>query len=922
MSGLSPFEDTLQVDWHTLPADDAAKLLQSNPSIGLTMAEVGLRMKRFGANQMTAQKRSSELIRFFLQFHQPLMYILLISTVITAAMGKWVDASVIFGVVFINAIVGYLQEAKAEKAIEALANMVVTEATVRRGGEKLRIVSVQLVPGDVVLLQSGDRVPADLRLLQQRSLQIEEAALTGESVPVAKQTDPLPSEAILADRTNLAFAGTMVSAGQGEGVVIATGDRTAMGRIAGLISLVEDLQTPFTRKIAQFSRRLLYVILGLAVLIFIAGILRGTPWPEMLIAAIALAVGAIPEGLPAVVTITLAIGVLRMARRHAIIRKLPAVETLGSTTVICSDKTGTLTQNQMTVQEIHAGGRLYHVTGSGYEMDGKIHFKQAPVIVGENVALIETLGAGLLCNDSRLVVDAGGHTTVQGDPTEAALIVAAQKAGLSEQELSRSWPRIQTIPFESEYRYMATLHGNDAEPKMIYIKGAVEVLLEKCTQALNEAGEVAPMDKALVLAEAEEMANCGLRVLAFARRPMAPDHCCLEHEHVAAGLTLLGLQGKLDPPRPEVIKAVAKCRAAGINVKMITGDHVLTAKAIASQIGLGGGTAIIALTGRELEALDDEDLADAAENATVFARVAPEQKLRLIKALQGRGHVVAMTGDGVNDAPALKQADIGVAMGITGTDVTKGVADMILTDDNFASIEAAVEEGRGVFDNLSKFILWILPTNGGVALILLVAIIAGITLPMLPTQLLWLNLVTALLLGLTLVFEPKESDIMQRPPRDPKEPLLTRSLLMRTALVSLISLAGAFGLFAWEKGIEGTNLDEARTAVVNVIVMVQTFYLLNCRSRSHSMFFIGAFSNPWLVAGIASTWLVQIAFTYSPVLNRLFHTAPVRAEAWAYIVSIGIFTFAVVELEKWLYCRARRPLKNYPADASVAGRSD
>ena len=902
-------KEPIQVNWHALPANDAAKLLQSNPSSGLAMVEVAARMQQFGANHLTVQKRLSEWIRFLLQFHQPLIYILLISTVISAGMGKWVDASVIFGVASINAIVGYLQEARAEKAIEALANMVVTEATVRRGGEKLRIASVHLVPGDVVLLQSGDRVPADLRLLQQRSLQIEEAALTGESVPVAKQTDPLPVEAILADRTNLAFAGTMVSAGQGEGVVIATGDKTEMGRIAGMMSLVEELQTPFTRRIGQFSRRLLYVILGLAVLIFISGILRGTPWPEMFLAAIALAVGAIPEGLPAVVTITLAIGVLRMARRNAIIRKLPAVETLGSTTVICSDKTGTLTQNQMTVQEIHAGGRLYHVTGSGYEVVGKIHLGQVPVVVGENVALIETLGAGLLCNDSRLVLNDEGHTTVQGDPTEAALIVAAQKAGLSEQELNGSLPRIETIPFESEYRYMATLHGTDDAPKMIYIKGAVEVLLKKCAQALNEAGEVAPLDKALVLRNAEAMAARGLRVLAFARRAMPPAHCSLEHEHVAAGLTLLGLQGELDPPRPEVIKAVAKCRAAGIHVKMITGDHVLTAKAVAAQIGLGGGTDTVALTGRELEALNDDELADAAEHASLFARVAPEQKLRLIKALQARGHVVAMTGDGVNDAPALKQADIGVAMGVTGTDVTKGAADMILTDDNFASIVAAVEEGRGVFDNLNKFILWILPTNGGVALILLVAIIAGITLPMLPTQLLWLNLVTALFLGMTLVFEPKENDIMQRPPRDPKEPLLTHSLLMRTGLVTLISLAGAFGLFAWEKGIEGTNLDEARTAVVNVIVMVQTFYLLNCRSRTHSMFFIGIFSNPWLVVGIAATWLVQIAFTYLPVLNRLFHTAPVRAEAWVYIVSIGIFTFAVVELEKWLRFRAPQPLK-------------
>jgi Ca2+-transporting ATPase len=895
--------------WHGLRATDAAALLESDPAKGLVPAEAALRLRQFGPNRMATQRRIGGWKRFLLQFHQPFIYILLTSTGIAATMGEWVDAAVIFGVAFINAVVGYLQEAKAEKAIDALAKMVVTDTTLRRGGEKLRIPSAQLVPGDVVLLQAGDRVPADLRLLQLRNLHIEEAALTGESLPAEKQAEPLPTDTILADRTNLAFTGTLVTAGQGEGVVFATGDQTEMGRIAGMMNLAEDLQTPLTLKIAQFSRLLLYVILALAALIFVAGVLRGKPWSDMFMTAIALAVGAVPEGLPAVVTITLAIGVGRMVERHAIIRKLPAVETLGSTTIICSDKTGTLTQNQMTVQEIYSGGRLYHVTGSGYEAEGKLHFDQAPVVVGENVALIETLGAGLLCNDSRLVRNDEGKTVVQGDPTEAALIVAAQKGGLAEEEMNRRLPRIESIPFESEYRYMATLHGAAEQPKIIYIKGALEALLGKCTHALGEDGNLAPLDGALVLRLAEEMAARGLRVLAFARRKMPTTHDSLEHEHVSDELTFLGLQGKLDPPRAEVIKAVAKCRAAGIRVKMITGDHVLTAKAIAVQIGLEGGLNVIALTGRDLEKLNDSELADAAERASVFARVAPEQKLRLVKALQSHGHVVAMTGDGVNDAPALKQADIGIAMGITGTDVSKEAADMILTDDNFASIEAAVEEGRGVFDNLMKFILWIFPTNGGVALILLVAIIGGITLPMLPTQLLWINLVTAIFLGLTLVFEPRDSDIMQRPPQDPKQPLLTFPLLIRTGLVTLISTAGAFGLFAWEHGLEGTNLDESRTAVVNVIVMVQSFYLLNCRSRTRSIFSIGLFSNSWLLAGIATTWLAQLAFTYLPVMNHLFHTAPLRAEVWLYIVAVGMLTFAAVEWEKWLRFRAPQPVK-------------
>jgi len=893
--------------WHALPAAEVATLLESEPATGLAPAEAAGRLRQFGPNQMTARKRLSEWLRFLLQFHQPLIYILLAASAISAALGKGVDAAVIFGVAFLNAVIGYIHEAKAERAIDALAKMVVTEATVRRGGEKLRIPSAQLAPGDVVLLQSGDRVPADLRLFVQRNLQIEEAALTGESVPVEKQTGAASAEAILAERACLAFTGTLVTSGQGEGVVVATGDRTEMGRIAGLIGEAEDLQTPLTRKIAHFSRLLLQVILALAVLIFAAGLLHGEKWEEMFMAAIALAVGAIPEGLPAVVTITLAIGVSCMARRRAIIRKLPAVETLGSTTVICSDKTGTLTQNQMTVREIFAGGRLYHVTGSGYEPVGQIEHEQAPVVVGENAALIETLGAGLLCNDSRLVRDDAGRALVQGDPTEAALIVAAQKAGLSEEEMSGRLPRLETIPFESEYRYMATLHGAESEPKMIYIKGAVEALLDRCEHALDEDDALLPLDRQSVLQRAEEMAARGLRVLAFARREMPMAHSGLEHEHVAGALTFLGLQAKLDPPRPEVIAAVAKCRSAGIRVKMITGDHVLTARAIAAQIGLEIGE-ITALTGRELEALDDEGLASAAERASVFARVAPEQKLRLVKALQSRGHIVAMTGDGVNDAPALKQADIGIAMGITGTDVSKEAADMILTDDNFATIEAAVEEGRGVFDNLSKFIVWILPTNAGVALILLIAIAAGLTLPMVPTQLLWLNMINALFLGLTLVAEPKEADIMSRPPRDPKQSLLTRPLLMRTGLVTLISVAGGYGLFVWERNFAGATLEEARTAVVNVIIMVQSFYLLNCRSRTRSMFAIGVFSNRWLLGGLAATWLAQAAFTFLPVMNRIFQTAPVRAEAWIYITAIGLTTYAAVGLEKWLRFHKARPM--------------
>lgn len=892
--------------WHESPVDQVIGMLESSQTAGLTNNEACTRLQQFGPNQISETKRISEWQRFLLQFHQPLIYILLTATAITIALGEWVDASVIFAVVLVNAVIGYLQEAKAEKAINELARMLLTEATVRRDGKKQRIPSTSLVPGDLVFLQSGDSVPADLRLIQQRNLQLEEAALTGESTPVIKQTKPLPADTILAERSNLAFTGTLVTYGQAEGLVIATGDHTEMGRIAELIQTADQLQTPLTRKITQFSRLLLYLILSLAALTFIVGILRGESWVDMFMAAVALSVGAIPEGLPAALTITLAIGVSRMAKRRAIIRKLPAVETLGSTTVICSDKTGTLTQNQMTVQEIHAGGRLYHVTGSGYETEGSIHYQQSPVVVGENVALIETLGAGLLCNDSCLVRSNDGQTSVQGDPTEAALIVAAQKAGLAEKEMIGRLPRIETIPFESEYQYMATLHGGHQNSKIIYIKGSVEALIERCTHTLQASGELAPLDPSQEIQSAESMAARGLRVLAFARREMPDSHTGLEHGHVAGELTFLGLQGKLDPPRPEAVSAVAQCQSAGIRVKMITGDHALTAQAVAAQIGLD--TEQPALTGRELEQLDDEQLADAAEQTAVFARVAPKQKLRLVRALQSHGHVVAMTGDGVNDAPALKQADIGTAMGITGTDVSKEAADMILTDDNFASIEAAVEEGRSVFDNLTKFIVWTLPTNFGEGLVILAAILTGTTLPIVPVQILWINMTTAILLGLMLVFEPKEQDMMKRPPRDPMRPILTPNLQLRILIVSLVMLGGCFALFTSELN-RGASVAEARTAAVNVFVMVEMFYLYNCRSFARSIFTIGLFSNKWILFGSLGMILLQLLLTYLPAMNHLFHTAPIGLDVWWRILAIASFAYLVVGIEKQITNRLRHKRK-------------
>jgi cation-transporting ATPase F len=912
--------------WHQLQAEEVVQLLQADLLHGLPSEEAARRLEKFGPNSLSSPKSTSGFTRFLAQFNQPLVYILVLAGGVTLFLAQYVDSVVIFGVVVINAIVGYLQESRAEKAIDALSRMVTTHTSVLRDSRKLKIPSSELVPGDIVLLQSGDKVPADVRLFKVRNLHIDESALTGESLPVHKHAEPLSLDTVLADRKNLAFAGTLVTSGQAHGIVWATGDRTETGRIAWLISDVTDLSTPLTGKLAQFSRLLLIMILALAALTFLAGLARGGSKVETFMAAVALSVSAIPEGLPAAVTITLAIGVARMARRRAIIRKLPAVETLGSTTVICSDKTGTLTENQMTVQKVYAGRVLYELSGTGYEADGQFFRNNESIIPANHPALMECLYAGLLCNEARLVPHRG-RLTVEGDPTEAALIVAARKADLVHAEVHARLPRMDSIPFESEHQFRATLHACPGKHcRMIYKVGSIERLLERCETALAEDGQAVPIDLGAINEVAETLAASGFRVLACARRQVAFDQQHLDHSHVAHGLTFLGLQAMLDPPRPEAIQAVRRCQAAGIQVKMITGDHLLTARAVARQMGFknptDGSDEVIAISGREIEKLSDTELVDVADQSTIFARVVPEQKLRLVKALQARGHVVAMTGDGVNDAPALKQANIGIAMGITGTDVAKGAADMLLIDDNFASIEAAVEEGRSIFDNLTKFIIWTIPTNAGESLILLSAILLGSSLPILPGQLLWINMTTATLLGLFLVFEPKESDLMNRPPRDPHAPIMTFPLFMRTGLVTLIMLIGGVFLWIWEQQ-HGASIAQARTVVVNVIVTVEAVYLLNCRSLTHSMWSQGLFSNPFLIAGIAAMVVVQLVFTYVPLMNQLFHSAPIDLESWLRIGVIGLFAYTIVGLEKWLrFSRTFRPAKvRRPEPANKAGRT-
>jgi len=889
-------EKLLGRHWHHLPTDEVIDLLDTDVEKGLDLMEIKHRRESFGDNVLTTKKARGALMMFLLQFHQPLIYILMAAGLITALLQELVDAGVIIGVVLVNAIIGFVQEAKAVKAMEALAKTMVTEATVIRSGAKVRISSAEVVPGDIVLLQSGDKVPADMRLTASRDLQVDESALTGESVAVEKDTAVLPRDTILGDRKNMVYGSALVTYGQASGVVVATGDRTEVGRISELISSTEELKTPLLQKIEGFSKILLYLILGLALATFGVGMLRGQGAFEMFMAAVALAVGAIPEGLPAAMTITLAIGVARMARRRAVIRKLPAVETLGSTTVICSDKTGTLTENQMTVQEIAAGSDAYTVSGPGYAFEGEIVRTDTQSDGPLFEALIETLRCGLLCNDS-LLVEKEERLTVQGDPTEGALITAAAKAGLFMEQESARFRRLDTIPFESHHQYMATLNADPGKgTNVAFVKGSVEAVIERCASALDREGNPVDLDTAAIHAAVDAMAAKGLRVLAFARKAIEHSREKIDHKDIASGLTFLGLQGMIDPPRDKAMEAVRNCHNAGIRVKMITGDHALTASAIAGRIGLHNAGRSV--TGSELARLSDTELIELVDEVSVYARVAPEQKLRLVEALQARGNIVAMTGDGVNDAPALKRANIGVAMGITGTDVAKEASDMVLTDDNFASIEAAVEEGRGTFENLTKFIVWTLPTNIGEGLVILAAIFMGVTLPILPVQILWINMTTAVLLGLMLVFEPKEPDIMDRPPRDPKEPIITPMLVWRIVSVGLFLLLGAFGLFKYELLHAGASETAARTVAVNLFVMAALFYLFNCRSLTKSVFEVGFFSNPWIFVGAGCMFLLQLLFTYTPVMNTAFHTSPIGLDAWVRILVVASLVMVVVGVEK------------------------
>jgi cation-transporting P-type ATPase F len=881
-------EDQQLTVWHNLNISEAIATWESDAEFGLSSTTATQRLHNLGANELTAKKTKPWWWKFLLQFNQPLLIILLCAGLVKAVTGSFVNAGVIWGVTTTNAIIGFMQEAKAEGAIAALAKAITTEATVMRDGQKLRISSRELVPGDLVLLTSGDKVPADLRLVKVKNLQVDESALTGESVAIEKNTKVLKADTGLAERKNMAYAGGFVTFGQGTGIVVATGNATETGRISQLMEQHTDISTPLTRKFDKFSQNWLYMVLGLATLCFAVGLsFRG--FSEALEAAVTLTVSAIPEGLPAVVTVTLAIGVSRMAGKNAIIRKLPAVETLGSATVICSDKTGTLTENQMTVQAIYTGGHQYTVSGVGYAPEGEILVDDKPVDFRNAKGLQECLIAGLLCNDSHLE-QKNSQWVVMGDPTEGALIVSANKAGFNQASCIQEMPRLDGIPFESDFQYMATLHAT-IEGKVIYVKGSVESILRRCNLMLN-TDCVETLQQSTIEREVNIMARQGLRVLALAKKTVGSQQNTVDHPDIASDLIFLGLQGMIDPPRQSAIKAVQACQSAGIQVKMITGDHAITASAIARRMGINKNGSILAFTGTDLVQMDQTELAQAAEEGVVFARVAPEQKLRLVEALQSRGEVVAMTGDGVNDAPALKQADIGIAMGGTGTEVAKEAADMLLTDDNFASIEAAIEEGRAVYKNLLKAICFILPVNGGESMTILISTLFARDLPILSLQVLWLNMLNSITMTVPLAFEPKAPNVMQQAPRQPNEPLLSKTRIQRILAISLFNWIVIFGVFEYIRQTTG-NIDLARTMAINSLIAGRIFYLLSISQLIPNLIakMDGTIQEnvdiPAIGLGIFGAIILQVAFAHVPLINQVFETAPLSLQQWLFCLGVG-----------------------------------
>ncbi len=893
----------IEKPFHAEPAEAVLEDVGTSHE-GLSEAEAAERRARYGANRLPEPPRRPPLLRFLAQFHHVLIYVLIASAGVTAALQHWIDTGVILAVVIVNAVIGFVQEGRAEQAMEAIRDMLAPHSAVLRDGRRRSVEAAALVPGDIVLLEAGDKVPADLRLIQARGLRLEEAILTGESLPVDKGTSPVEANANLGDRSSMLFSGTLVAAGTGRGVVVATGAATQIGRISGMLSEVETLTTPLVHQMNAFARWLtIFILLVAAMLLAYGYYVSRIGFADLFMAVVGLSVAAIPEGLPAVLTITLAVGVQAMARRNAIIRRLPAIETLGSVSVICSDKTGTLTRNEMMAASLAAAEHVYSVEGEGYAPEGAIRWREAEADPAEHTILMEIARAAALCNDATLH-DTQAGWRVEGDPMEGALKALAGKITHDGPEPFREWTRTDAIPFDSAHRYMAVLQHDSEGHACIDMKGAPEAVLDLCADQRAATGETEPLDTAHWHQMINALAAQGQRVIAIATRGVAQDHKVLTTADIEGQLTLIGLIGLIDPPRAEAIEAVAECHAAGIRVKMITGDHAATARAIAAQIGLKNIENV--LTGADLETMDDPALTHAAVETDIFARTSPRHKLRLVEALQSRGLTVAMTGDGVNDAPALKRADAGIAMGRKGSEAAKEAAEFVLADDNFASIAAAVREGRTVYDNIKKVISWTLPTNAGEAMTIILALLAGMALPITAVQILWINLITAVTLGLALAFEPSEPGTMRRPPRPRTEPLLSGELIWHIVLVSTLFLVAVFGMYTYAMD-KGYDQKLAQTIAMNTLVVLEIFHLFFIRNiHSTSLTWAAAKGTRIVWVCVITVTAAQFAVTYLPPLQTVFGTQGVSLTDGILIIAIGVAFFALIETEKQMRLAFRR----------------
>lgn len=892
-----------QERWHARTVEDVLALLRAT-SGGLTQAEADARLRDHGANVLPSPKRRSPVVRLLLQFHNILIYVLIGAAAITALLDHLTDTFVILAVVIANAVIGFIQEGKAESAMDAIRLMLAPRANVLRSGERYSVEGEAIVPGDVILLEAGDKVPADIRLISARGMSIQEAILTGESVPVEKRVESVSEGAPLGDRTCMAFSGTLVTSGQGKGVAVTTGAATEIGRISSLLSTVEELTTPLVRQMDTFAKWLTLLILLIAALLLIYGyFVSHLPFSEMFMVVVGLSVAAIPEGLPAVLTITLAVGVQAMARRNAIVRRLPAIETLGAVSVICTDKTGTLTRNEMLVASVLTHQHLFMLDGIGYEPRGGIRLDDTEVDASEYAALEELARASTLCNEAELR-ERDGTWVVEGDPMEGALLAFAGKISGNAFEQLHAWKRTDAIPFDSQHRFMATLNHDHEGHVFAFVKGAPERILSMCRDQRRVDGGVEPLDENYWSNEADRIAGLGQRVLAFASRSFPSQHTVLEHRDLENTLTFLGMVGMIDPPREEAIAAVKECHEAGIRVKMITGDHAMTAAAIGRQIGLRNSNRV--LSGSDLNGMSAAELKDAVLDCDIFARTSPEHKLRLVMALQSHDLIVAMTGDGVNDAPALKRADAGIAMGRKGSEAAKEASELVLADDNFTSIASAVREGRTVYDNIKKVISWTLPTNAGEAATIIVALLFGMTLPVTPIQILWVNLITATTLGLALAFEPTEDSTMRRPPRAWNEPLISGELVWHIVLVATLFLCGVFGIFSYALD-RGYPLELAQTMAVNTLVVVEIFHLFFIRNiHGTSLTWRAARGTRVVWITVITVTLAQFAITYIPTLQAIFGTRGVSLIDGLMIVGVGIVFFAIVETEKQIRLSIRR----------------